>query len=125
LVAGDGHPHAVVAATGSELHLAMAARESLGKRGMKLNVVSIPCVELLHAQPSAYHHELFPDGVRVATIEAGRTDPWRALVGPDGLTIGIDRYGASAPGAVNGEKFGFTPDAVADKIATWLSGGAA
>ena len=125
LVAGDGHPHAVVAATGSELHLAFAAREALAKRGMKLNVVSIPCVELLHAQPAAYHHELFPDGVPVATIEAGRTDPWRALVGPDGLTIGIDHYGASAPAAVNAEKFGFTADAVAGKIAAWLSGGPA
>jgi transketolase len=91
---------------------------------MKLNVVSIPCVERLHAQPAAYHHELFPDGVKVATIEAGRTDPWRALVGADGLAIGIDHYGASAPAAVNAEKFGFTADAVTGKIAAWLSGGA-
>jgi len=120
LVAGDASPHAVVAATGSELHLAMGARELLAAKGTKLNVVSIPCVEIFHGQDPAYRNALFPDGVSVATIEAGRTDCWRALTGPKGLTIGIDGYGASAPAAVIAEKFGFTVDAVAAKIATWL-----
>ncbi|HEX4822786.1 MAG TPA: transketolase [Candidatus Polarisedimenticolaceae bacterium] len=120
LVAGDGNPHAVVAATGSELHLAMGAREALAKRGMRLNVVSLPCVEIFHEQDARYRSELFPEGLPVATIEAGRTDPWLGLTGPKGLRIGIDRYGASAPAAVNGEKFGFTVPAVTDKIATWL-----
>jgi transketolase len=123
LVAGDGHPHAIVAATGSELHLAMGAREALAKRGMRLNVVSIPCVEIFHAQDRAFRDELFPTGVPVATVEAGRTEPWRALTGPSGLAIGIDDYGASAPAQVNAEKFGFTVDAVTAKIATWLSSG--
>jgi transketolase len=122
LVAGDGNPHGVVAATGSEVHLAVGAREALAKRGMRVNVISIPCVEIFHAQERTYRDDLFPAGVPVATIEAGRTDPWRALTGGDGLTIGIDGYGASAPGAVNAEKFGFTVPAVADKIAAWLSG---
>jgi transketolase len=120
LVAGDETPRAIVAATGSELHLAVGAREALAKRGIKLNVVSIPCVEVLHAQDRAYRDALFPDGVPVATIEAGRTDLWRALTGPQGLSIGIDHFGASAPGSVNGEKFGFTVEAVAGKIEAWL-----
>jgi transketolase len=120
LVAGDDTPRAIVAATGSELHLAVGARDALAKRGVKLNVVSIPCVEILHAQDQAYRDGLFPDGVPVATVEAGRTDVWRALTGPDGLAIGIDRYGASAPGAVNGEKFGFTIEAVTAKLEAWL-----
>jgi transketolase len=120
LVAGDESPQAVVAATGSELQLAVGAREALAKRGIKLNVVSIPCVEILHAQDAKYQRGLFPEGVPVATIEAGRTDPWRALTGPAGLAIGIDHYGASAPGGVNGEKFGFTVEAVAGKIEAWL-----
>jgi transketolase len=122
LVAGDATPAAVVAATGSELHLAIGARETLAKRGVKLNVVSIPCVEIFETQDASYRHELFPDGVRVASVEAGRTDPWRALAGPKGLTIGIDRYGASAPGSVNAEHFGFTVEAVTAKIESWLHG---
>jgi transketolase len=120
LVAGDETPQAIVAATGSELHLAIGAREALAERGLKLNVVSIPCVELLHAQDAAYRNELFPGGVPVATIEAGRTDPWRALTGATGLAIGIDTFGASAPGPVNAEHFGFTVAAVTAKIETWL-----
>jgi transketolase len=123
LVAGDGSPDAIAAATGSELHLAMGARASLGSRGIKLNVVSIPCLEILNEQPSDYLDTLFPDDVPVATIEAGRTDLWRALTGETGLAIGIDRYGASAPGAVNGEKFGFTVPAVTSRIEAWLAGG--
>ena len=121
LVAGDDTPRAIVAATGSELHLAVGARDAFAKRGVKLNVVSIPCVEVLHAQDAAYRRDLFPEGVPVATIEAGRTDLWRGLAGPRGLTIGIDRYGASAPGAVNGEEFGFTVEAVTAKIEAWLA----
>ena len=120
LVAGDDAPTAVVAATGSELHLAVGAREALASRGIRLNVVSIPCVEIFEAQEAAYRDALFPPGVPVATIEAGRTQPWRSLAGRDGLTIGIDRYGASAPGPVNGEKFGFTVESVTERIARWL-----
>jgi transketolase len=120
LVAGDATPQAVVAATGSELHLAVGARDALAQRGVKLNVVSIPCVEILEAQDAAYRHELFPKGVPVATVEAGRTNLWRALTGESGLAIGIDHYGASAPGSVNAEKFGFTIPAVTAKLEAWL-----
>jgi transketolase len=120
LVAGDAGPHAVVAATGSELHLAIGARDALSQRGVRLNVVSIPCVEVLNAQDAGVRLDLFPEGVPVATIEAGLTYPWRALTGAAGLAIGIDHYGASAPGPVNAEKFGFTVPAVTAKIAAWL-----
>jgi transketolase len=120
LVAGDASPHAIVAATGSELHLAVAARDALAARGVKLNVVSIPCVEVLNEQDAAYRDALFPEGVPVATVEAGLTDPWRALTGASGLAIGIDHFGASAPGPVNGEKFGFTASAVTAKIEAWI-----
>ncbi|HJQ97622.1 MAG TPA: transketolase [Candidatus Polarisedimenticolaceae bacterium] len=122
-VAGDDAPDAVVAATGSELHLAVGARAALASRGVRLNIVSIPCVEIFDAQDEAYRASLFPEGVPVATIEAGRTTPWRALAGRGGLTIGIDHFGASAPGPVNGDKFGFTVDAVTARLATWLGRG--
>jgi len=120
LIAGDARPDAIVAASGSELHLAVAARVALAQAGKKLNVVSVPSLELFFAQDPQYRDRLFPPSVPVATIEAGITRPWLILTGRDGLAIGIDHYGASAPAEVLGEKFGFTPQAVTDKIRTWL-----
>ncbi len=120
LIAGEENPEAIVAGTGSELQLAVAARKALAALGKRINVVSIPCVEVFHEQDADYRNALFPRGVPVATIEAGRTDPWRALTGPDGLNIGIDRFGASAPWTVIAEKLGFTPDAVTARIREWL-----
>jgi transketolase len=121
LVAGGERPDAIVAATGSEVHLAMAARETLAAEGKALNVVSMPCLEIFEEQDEAYRSLLFPKGVRVATIEAARTVPWRALAGRDGLTIGIDRFGASAPAPVIAEKLGLTPAAVTARIRDWLA----
>ncbi|MDH3784974.1 MAG: transketolase, partial [Acidobacteriota bacterium] len=70
LVAGDDQPDAVIAATGSEVHLAVAAREAMASEGKKINVVSIPCYERFRAQGPVYAQRLFPGGVPVATIEA-------------------------------------------------------
>ena len=120
IVAGGDRPEAVLAATGSELHLAMAAKAALEADGKRINVVSVPCLELFRAQRAVYQQRLFPAGVPVATIEAGSTGPWRAIAGPDGLTIGIDHFGASAPAEVNAEEFGFTEEAVTLKVREWL-----
>ncbi|MDX1388547.1 MAG: transketolase, partial [Acidobacteriota bacterium] len=120
LIDGDDAPDAVVAATGSEVHLAVAAREALAGEGKKLNVVSVPCLEIFLEQDEDYRRGLFPAGVPVATVEAGSTTPWRVLAGLDGLTLGIDHFGASAPGKVLGEKFGFTAAAVTERIRNWL-----
>ena len=120
LVAGDDRPDAIVAATGSEVHLALAARERLEEEGKRLNVVSVPCLELFDEQGPEYMARLFPEGVPVATIEAGRTGPWRVLAGRDGLTIGIDRFGASAPAGILAEWYGLTADQVTRKIREWL-----
>jgi len=120
LVSGGARPDAIVAATGSELHLAVAARKALEAEGKKINVVSIPCLELLREQVPVYGQRLFPPDVPVAIIEAGSTHGWREVAGRDGLLLGIDHFGASAPGAVVGEKFGFTPEAVTTKIREWL-----
>jgi transketolase len=119
-VAGDDAPQAIVAATGSELHLAVAARTALAAEGRRIRVVSVPCLELFERQEPDYRDRLFPRGVPVATIEAGRTDPWRALAGPHGLSIGIDRYGASAPAELLAEKLGLTPELVTQRIRQWL-----
>jgi len=111
---------ASVVATGSELHLAVAARVTLESEGRKIHVVSVPCLEVFWAQDPSYRDRLLPRGVPVATVDAGSTDPWRALAGPDGLTLGIDHYGASAPAEILAEKFGFTAAAVTERMREWL-----
>jgi transketolase len=120
LVAGGEKMDAVVAASGSELHLAMAARERLAGEGLALNVVSVPCLELFNVQEPGYKEKLFPEGVPVATVEAGVTAPWREIAGRKGLTIGIDRFGASAPADILAEEYGMTVGGVTDRIRNWL-----
>lgn len=121
VVADASGPEAVVVAAGSEVHLALGAREALSPR-RRLRVVSAPCLELFFEQDAAYRNDVLPPGVPVATIEAGRTDLWRSLAGPEGLTIGIDRFGASAPMQVLAERFGFTRESVTERIDRWLEG---
>jgi len=120
LVAGKNKPDAILVATGSEVHLAMQARERMREEGRRLHVVSVPCLEILLEQDPVYRARLFPRDVPVATIEAGRTDPWRGLSGRDGLNVGVDTFGASAPSAVLADRFGLTGDAVTGKIRDWL-----
>jgi transketolase len=122
LVAGVEKADAVIAATGSELHLAVAARETLATEGLAINVVSVPCLELFNEQELAYKKELFPEGLPVATVEAGLTEPWRSIAGRQGLTIGVDRFGASAPAAVLAERYGITAEGVTERIRDWLGG---
>jgi transketolase len=115
-------PDLVLIATGSEVHLAVGAKERLEKAGRKVRVVSAPCLEIFAHEDAAYRDAVLPRGVKRVSIEAGRTPPWRAIVGDDGLTIGIDRFGASAPDKVLGQKLGLTVDAVTDTITRWLGG---
>ena len=80
----------------------------------------MPCVELFQKQSDSYRAALFPAGIKTAVVEAGSTLGWKSILGADTLAIGIDHYGASAPGEVLAEKFGFTGKAVKEKIAKWL-----
>ena len=112
--------HVVIAATGSEVALALAARALLAERGVPCRVVSIPCLERFGAQPESYRHAVLPPGARTVVVEAARTDLWAATAGSDALRLGVSRFGASAPAPILAEKFGFTPDAVADRITAWL-----
>ena len=73
-----------------------------------------------NVEVAAYRRRLFPAGVPTCTIEAGSTLPWRALAGPDGLTLGIDHFGASAPAGVLAEKFGFTAATTIERVSEWL-----
>jgi transketolase len=116
----DGAPDAIIVATGSELHVAVAAAARLAAESKKVRVVSALCLEVFESQDAAYRERVLPKAVRKVSIEAGRTLPWRAIVGDDGLTIGIDHYGASAPEKVLAQKFGLTTDAVANSIRAWM-----
>ena len=118
--ATDGKPDVVVVATGSEVQLAIGARERLEKNGKKVRVVSAPCLEIFAQQDDAYREAVLPRGVRKVSIEAGITTPWRRWIGEDGLALGIDHFGASAPDKILGQKFGFTVDSVTERIAAWL-----
>lgn len=110
-------PDVILVGTGSELHLCTGAAEALSAYGKRARVVSMPCYDLFAAQDAQYRHGLIPPGhPAVVTVEAGITQPWQALTGMDGLNIGIDRFGASAPASVLAEQFGFTVDAVTRKV---------
>ncbi|HXZ50239.1 MAG TPA: transketolase [Usitatibacter sp.] len=90
---------AVVLATGSEVPLALAAQKALGDEGVPVRVVSMPCTAVFDRQDEAWRRSVLPPGLPRASIEAGVTDYWRKYVGLEGATIGVDRFGESAPAA--------------------------
>ncbi len=115
-------PEAIIMASGSEVHIALQAAEKLQKDGVFARVVSVPSWELFEEQPDEYRKKVLPPEItaRVA-IEAGTTQGWRRYTGDAGEVIGIDHFGASAPGQVLFEKFGFTSENVAEKVMQTLS----
>ena len=110
----------VIVATGSEVHLALEAASLLEGEGIGADVVSMPCAELFDAQSASYQADILPDGPLRVSIEAGSTFGWERYVGRDGVRIGIDRFGASAPASDLFDHFGFTPAKVAKAIADRL-----
>lgn len=105
----------VLVATGSEVELACAVQEALEAQGIGADVVSMPCMELFDAQDAAYKADLLPADTLLVSIEAGVTWGWQKYV-RDGLTIGIDSFGASAPAEVLFPHFGFSVEAIVPKI---------
>jgi transketolase len=108
-------PQVILVATGSEVHLALAAQEKLREQGITTRVVSMPCWEIFYEQSMAYRTEILPPQIPKLAIEAGVTRGWRDLLGEPSDVIGIDRFGASAPWQVVYEKFGFTVENVVQK----------
>ncbi len=109
----DGVPEAILIATGSEVHLATAAAEQLAERGRQIRVVSLPAVDVFESQDAAYREAVLPAAVtRRLVIEAGVTTSWYKYIGMSGKIIGLDRFGASAPGNVLFKHFGFTVENV-------------
>ncbi len=110
---GAGAPQVILIGTGSEVSLCLQAREALEAEGVRTRVVSLPSFELFEAQPEAYRESVLPRGVQArVTVEAGATLGWERYAGDRGETLGLDRFGASAPGDVVLRELGFTADAV-------------
>ena len=111
---------AVIIATGSEVPLALGARERLAREGIGVRVVSMPCTGQFDRQDVTYRRSVLPPGVPRLAIEAGATDGWRKYVGavddPHAGVIGIDRFGESAPATALGPFVGFTGDTVAEAV---------
>jgi transketolase len=112
---------ATIIATGSEVEIALGAAKLLAEKGISLRVVSMPSVDLFEQQPESYRQEILGAG-KIAALEAGRTTGWYKWTGKDGLVIGLDDFGASAPAEKLAEEFGFTPAKVAAKLEAWLKG---
>ena len=106
-------------ATGSEVHVALGAAEQLAAHGIDAHVVSMPSWELFAEQDADARETVLGPKPRVA-IEAGATLGWERWTGDGGLTLGMDRFGASAPAGVLAEQFGFTPDQVAEAVRAHL-----
>jgi transketolase len=99
--------------TGSEVHLCLDAADVLAAEGIPSRVVNLACTALFDAQPAAYRRSVLGTVPRVS-VEAGSTVGWERYVGLDGASVGIDRFGASAPGKVVAEKLGLNvPNVVA------------
>ncbi len=109
---GDTPADITLIATGSEVHLALAASEKLKTQGVKARVVSLPCWNLFDAQPVEYREAVLPPEIPMLAIEAGVSLGWRPYVGRGIEAIGVDRFGASAPGSVVMNEYGFDVDHV-------------
>jgi transketolase len=111
--ASNGKPELLLVATGSEVSLALSARERLEAEGVPTRVVSLPCLEWFRAQDEAYQQHVLPPSVRArVSVEAAVPQGWREIVGEAGEIVSINHFGASASGSVLFEQFGFTPDRV-------------
>jgi len=114
--AEGGAPDVILIASGSEVSLALAARQRLAEEGVGARVVSMPSWELFDAQPAAYRAAVLPAKVPRLAIEAGITLGWSRYVGERGGVLGLDRFGASAPYKVLFEQFGFSVDNVVKRV---------
>ena len=115
LDADGGLPDVVLVGTGSEVQVAVAARELLAQDGIRARVVSMPCREWFDEQEEAYRETVIPPTVKArVSVEAGIAQGWREIVGDHGRIVSIETYGASADYARIYQEYGITAEAVAD-----------
>ena len=120
VLADANNPAVVLMASGSEVSLALDAAKLLADKGVATRVVSMPDVNTFMAQSAEYRASVLPKGVKRVAIEAGRGESFGKLLGEEGLFIGWEQFGASAPAEVLAEQFGLTPAKVADKVAGFV-----
>ncbi len=119
---GGADPALILIASGSEVHLVVDAAQHLRAAGLAVRCVSMPSWELFDAQPREYRDSVLPPSIRArVAVEAGSTQGWSRYVGDSGDVIGIDHFGASAPGDVNLREFGFTVEEVCRRAQAVLS----
>jgi transketolase len=111
-----GPRRVVLIGTGSEVETAMSVAEALETQGIGADVVSMPCTELFDVQEAAYRRDILPRDALIVSIEAGVTYGWDRYTGIDGLRIGIDSFGASAPAEDLFKHFGFTAESIVPQI---------
>jgi transketolase len=116
----QGAAQAVIIATGSEVELALQAQAELTKKGIAVNVVSMPCTNVFDRQPQAYKDSVLPAGLPRIVVEAGVTDGWWKYIGGRGKIIGLDRFGESAPAGVLFKEFGFTVSNVVSTVESFF-----
>ncbi|HEV2243883.1 MAG TPA: transketolase [Streptosporangiaceae bacterium] len=121
--ASGGQPEVILLATGSEVHLALEARDELEAGGIQTRVVSMPCWELFDRQPLEYRERVLPARLKArVAVEQGSTLGWDRYVGDQGAVVGMHTFGASAPLKQLLTKFGFTPERVAEVARERLAG---
>ncbi|HYZ56322.1 MAG TPA: transketolase [Streptosporangiaceae bacterium] len=121
LAEADGDPAVIIIATGSEVQIALAARDALQAEGTPTRVVSMPCVEWFAEQDASYQEEVLPRRIRArVSVEAGITLGWRSFVGDAGESVGVEHFGASAAYQRIYEEFGLTAERVAAVARTVL-----
>jgi transketolase len=115
--ASGGTPQVILLASGSEVQLALAAQRPLAEQGIPARVVSVPSLDIFAVQPQRYREDVLPRSVRFRlAVEAAESMPWWRWIGDAGTVIGMDRFGASAPGAGLFEEFGFTVDNIVESV---------
>jgi transketolase len=113
--AGNAAPDIVIMATGSEVHLALAAADALAGRDIAARVVSLPSWKIFDRQPSEYRNQVLPPGIPRLAVEAGVPTGWEKYTGRSDAVIGLNRFGASAPGEIAYAKLGFNVQAVVER----------
>jgi len=110
-------PKAIIIASGSEVHLALDAQKQLAEKNIPVRVVSMPCQEAFEAQSKEYKESVLPASITArVSVEAGITLGWERYIGISGIAIGVDTYGASAPGNTVMEKYNFTSANVVNAV---------
>lgn len=118
--AGQGEAKAVIIATGSEVHLALEAQAKLAEEGICVSVVSMPSWDMFEMQSEEYKKSVLPEGLPKVAVEAGVTLGWSRYTGSEDNVIGINKFGASAPGGTVMKEYGFTAENVAAKVKSLL-----